>query len=329
MSETVTLESLRWHTRQQGASEPNTLERLNIEPTGAALGARITGIDLGQPLTAELADRLRLAWQEHLVLLFPEQYLDAQAFLQAASIFGEPQEGANRRYIRAAGIAQQDRFPAIMLNTNLDADGHPTRENEGLGSLEVVWHSDNSYIEEPPIGSILYALEAPSESGFTSFANQYRAYADLPERLKAAIAGRRAKHDASRNSAGILRPGLQTPKSIEDVPGPFHPLVIRNAQDGRRALYLGRRRQFPSQFIEDLPLDQSEGLLDELWAAATRHELTWTHRWKPGDVLLWDNRYTMHHRTPVDECRRRVMLRTQFQGRPLLADGIGPSKEFA
>ncbi|AHF79085.1 TauD/TfdA family taurine catabolism dioxygenase (plasmid) [Sodalis praecaptivus] len=301
-------------------AQNGTLGGLTVRPTGNALGAIVTGVDLSRPIDGAIAQALRQAWQQHLVLLFPGQSLQPGAFLRAAEIFGKPQEGANRRYIRAAGVAQDDDYPEIMLNTNLGPDGQPTRENDGLGSLEVVWHSDNSYIEQPPIGSMLYALEAPSDSGHTSFANQYLAWERLPEDLRQEINGLWAKHDASRNSAGLLRPGIALPTRPEEVPGPFHPLVIRNPENGRRALYLGRRRAFPSQFIAGLPLARSEALLDQLWAAATDASLTWTHRWTPGDVLVWDNRYCLHHRTLIDEKQRRVMWRTQFQGQPLLAD---------
>lgn len=298
----------------------NDINRLDIRPTGASLGAVVRGIDLSQPLDDAIAGALRQAWQDHLVLLFPRQALQPGEFLRAASVFGQPQEGANRRFIRSAGIEQDDEFPEIMLNTNLGPDGKPARENDGLGSLEVVWHADNSYIEQPPVGSMLYALEAPADSGHTSFSNQYLAYEGLPEALRRDIAGLWAKHDASRNSAGMLRPGLSLPTRPEEVPGPFHPLVIRHPHSGRRALYLGRRRVYPSQFIDGIPLSESEALLDKLWAAATHESLTWTHSWTPGDVLIWDNRYSMHYRTPIDETRRRVMLRTQFQGQALMAD---------
>lgn len=298
--------------------EANSLERLSIESNGSAVGAIVRGIDLAQPIEPAIAERLRQAWQEHLVLLFPEQYLAPAGFLNAANVFGTPQEGANRSYIGAAGIEQDNNYPAIMLNTNLDENGQPARENDGLGSLEVVWHSDNSYIENPPVGSMLYALEAPNDSGFTSFSNQYLAYEGLSDAVKEQIKGRWAKHDASRNSAGMLRPGIKTPETPDEVPGPFHPLVIRNPESGRDCLFLGRRRIFPSQFIEGMPIDESEALLDILWAEATREELTWTHTWSAGDVLLWDNRYVMHHRTPISETKRRIMIRTQFEGRALL-----------
>jgi taurine dioxygenase len=293
---------------------PNHPDRLKVVPLSDAIGARIEGVDLSQPVADEIKAVLRKAWQDHLVILFQGQVLTPREYRDAAAIFGTPQEGAMRRYYQEAGLPTQDEVAEVSILSNLGPEGKPVRENDGLGSLEVVWHSDNSYIEKPPAGSALYALEAPADSGRTSFANQYLAYETLPEDLKAAIAGRRAKHDASRNSAGVLRPGIRKPETPEDVPGPFHPLVVVNPETGRRALYLGRRRVWPSQFIEGIDHTESEALLDRLWAHATRAQFTWTHSWSPGDLLVWSNRYAMHHRTPIDETRRRVMLRTQFQG---------------
>ena len=199
--------------------------------------------------------------------------------------------------------------------SNLDkTTGLPVKENGDLGSLEVVWHSDNSYVEQPPAGSCLYSLEVPTRSGNTSFNNQYLAYETLPDELKQAIAGRRSKQDASRNSAGVLRPGLSAPRSPDAVPGPMHPLVRVHPDTGRKALYLGRRRVYPSQYIEGYGEAESEALLDRLWQHATRPELAWTHVWHRGDFLVWDNRCLMHYREEVDDTQRRVMFRTQFAG---------------
>ncbi len=292
----------------------NTVAALDIVPTGKAVGAEIRGVDLAQSVPAEIAAALRAAWHDRLVLLIRGQYLDAAHYLDAARIFGEPVEGGARRYIKAAGIALDDRFPELSILSNLDEDGRPVRDNGGLGSLEVVWHSDNSYVECPPAGSCLYSLEVPTHTGNTSFNNQYLAYETLPDKLKRAIAGKRTKQDASRNSAGVLRPGLKKPERPDDVPGPMHPLVRVHPDTGRKALYLGRRRVYPSQFVEGLGETESEALLDRLWAHATRPELGWTHVWQPGDFLVWDNRCAMHYREEVDDTQRRVMFRTQFAG---------------
>jgi taurine dioxygenase len=309
------LAAQRPSVQHPSGARANRLSDLDIVPTGRPCGAEVRGVDLAQPVSPDLAMALRAAWFEHLVLLFRDQYLDAGQYLAAAGIFGKPQEGGKRRYQKAAGMPLEDRFPELGILSNLDkATGQPVRDNGDLGSLEVVWHSDNSYIEAPPAGSCLYSLEVPTHSGETSFNNQYLALATLPERVKAMIAGRRSKQDASRKSAGVLRPGLKAPERPEEVPGPMHPLVRLHPDTGRPTLYLGRRRLYPSQYVEGLSSADSEALLDELWAHATQPSLAWAHVWRKGDFLVWDNRCAMHRREEVDPTQRRVMFRTQFEG---------------
>lgn len=300
----------------------NTLATLEIVPTGAAVGAEVRGIDLSLPIPDDVAAALREAWLRHLVLLFRDQEMTPHQYFDAASIFGRPQVGGARAYFEKAGSLDTMHtlpLPEITVLSNLGPDGTPVMENAGLGSMEVVWHSDNTYIDEPPAGSTLYAREIPDDgSGRTSFNNQYLAYEELPEDLARAIAGRRSKQDASRNSAGTLRPGVKKPERPEDVPGPMHPLVRVHPATGRKALYLGRRRVYPSQFVEGLPEAESEALLDRLWAHATQPKYAWTHVWRVGDMLVWDNRCAMHYREPVNSTQRRVMWRSQFQGEKVI-----------
>lgn len=296
----------------------NSIDALQIIPTGAALGAEVRGVDLSKPVPDALAQALRTAWSEHLVLLFRDQEMASDQYLRAASVFGHPQVGAARAYFNKAGkIDTLHTLPEaeITILSNLGADGAPVKENAGLGSLEVVWHSDNSYIEQPPAGSTLYAREIPDDgTGKTSFNNQYLAYEELPDALRSAIEGRSSKQDASRNSAGVLRPGVKKPEGPEDVPGPMHPLVRVHPTTTRKALYLGRRRSWPSQFIEGVSQEESEAVLDQLWAHATQDKYAWTHIWRVGDMLVWDNRSAMHYREPVNSSQRRVMWRSQFEG---------------
>ena len=300
----------------------NTLSDLEVIPSGAALGAEVRGLDFSEPMGEAVRSRIKDLWHEHLVLVIRGQNLTPEQYLATASVFGKPQVGANRSYYQKAGKA----FPhdlgiaEITVLSNLDRAGQPTRVNDGLGSLEVVWHTDNSYIDEPPAGSALYAREIPDDgSGETSFNNQYLALEELPAKLRSAIAGKRSKQDASRNSAGVLRPGVRKPEAPGEVPGPMHPLVRVHPATGRPALYLGRRRVWPSQYIEGMGDEDSEQLLDELWAHATQPHLKWTHRWAVGDFLVWDNRCAMHRREEVNPDQRRVMWRTQFQGEAIVA----------
>jgi taurine dioxygenase len=300
----------------------NSLAALKIIPTGKGVGAEVRGIDLSQPVPDDVAKALRDAWSEHLVLLFRDQEMTSDQYLQACRIFGRPQVGAARAYYEKAGKLDTMHTlptPEISILSNLDKNGNPVKENDGLGSLEVVWHSDNSYIEEPPAGSTLYAREIPNDnSGKTSFNSQYRAYDELPEDLKKAIQGKRSKQDASRNSAGVLRPGIKKPERPEDVPGPMHPLVRVHPVTGRKALYLGRRRIWPSQYIEGVSQEESEALLNKLWAHATQDKYKWTHEWRVGDMLVWDNRCAQHYREPVNSEQRRIMWRSQFQGEKVI-----------
>ena len=296
-----------------------------VVPTGAAVGAEIEGVDLAAPVPDDVKAALRRAWADHMVLLVRGQRLTDEQLLEASGIFGPPHDSAARHYHLAAGHGVDDSFmvsrhPSITIIPTLYASGKPVLDNGGLGSYEVVWHTDNSYVKVPPAGSMLYALEVPlNGGGDTSFNNQYLAYEELPEELKRAIEGSYQVHDSSRNSAGVLRPGVKLPTKPEEVEGPTHPLVRVHPVTGRRALYLGRRRVWPSNYIIGIPNADSERLLDRLWAHATQPKYAWTHQWKIGDLLLWDNRCCMHYRTEVDVAQRRLMHRTTIKGEPPIA----------
>jgi taurine dioxygenase len=168
-----------------------------------------------------------------------------------------------------------------------------------------------SYLEVPPKASLLFAIEVPATGGDTWFSNMYRAYESLPETLRQRISSLTLKHDGTYNSGGYLRQGMDAVDDPMTSAGAYHPLVAVHPETGRRVLYLGRRR---NAYVGGWPLEQSEVLLDELWSYATEKDLGYRHQWQVGDVVLWDNRCTMHRRDPFDAASRRILHRTQIKG---------------
>jgi taurine dioxygenase len=277
--------------------------QIEILPTGGALGAEMRHVDLRQ-LDDELFAQIHSAWLEHLVLLFRAQDLSDSELIEFSRRFGEldlaPIQETGRRFV--------DGLPELYIVSNVVKNGEPIGS---LGSGEAVWHTDMSYLPMPPKASALYALEVPPTGGNTEFINMYSLYDSLPADLKERIAGLRVKHDGTYNSGGYVRQGVTPSDDPRESAGTFHPLVCTHPESGRKALYLGRRR---NAYIEGLELADSDALLDELWAYTERKELSWHNVWQVGDLVFWDNRCTMHRRDPFDASFRRVMHRTQIKG---------------
>ena len=276
---------------------------ITVIPTGAALAADVTGVDLSQPMSADTTAQIRKAWNDHLVLRFRGQQLDDPSFLKFASLFGELDKAPIH-----AGKDVVNHHPEITVMSNIKVNGQSIGN---LGHYEAVWHTDMSYNDLCPMGSALYAIEVPPVGGNTGFANMYRAYDTLPAQLKREIIGKTCRHDSSRNSAGELRKGFKETADPREAPGAIHPLIRTHPETRRNALFLGRRQ---SAYITGLPLDQSEDLLNRLWAHATQPEFEWYQIWQVGDLIMWDNRAAMHRRDAFDENTRRLMHRTQIKG---------------
>jgi taurine dioxygenase len=200
-------------------------------------------------------------------------------------------------------------FPEIYIVSNIkDGAG---KAIGSLGAGEAVWHTDMSYLENPPDFSMLYALEVPPAGGDTSLCSMAAAHDSLPPALRAKVAGLSIKHDGTFNSGGFLRQGLREDNDPMTCAGQPHPVICGHPRTGRPVLYLGRRR---NAYVMGLERRESEDLLDELWQYATSAENAYTHGWRVGDLLMWDNRATMHRRDPFDGASRRLMQRTQIKG---------------
>lgn len=277
---------------------------IEIVPSGNALGAEIRGVDVASSLSNAEVEQIKAAWREHLVLVFRDQSIDDDQLIAFTRRFGELDPPGPNPY----GGPIYPEHPELNIISNIVEDGRPIGN---LGAGEAVWHADMTYLEEPPKGAVLYAVELPPAGGDTQFANMYAAYEALPENTKREIEGRKAIHDAAHNSAGMLRKGYEEVDDVRNTPGARQPLVRTDRETGRRCLFLGRR---PRSYIVGLEVDESEALLDRLWSHATQERFVTTHSWRVGDLLMWDNRAVLHRRDAFDSGARRRLHRAQLKG---------------
>src|SRR6266436_5391372 len=279
---------------------------ISIKNLDATLGAEIDGIDVSKPLPQADIDAIEAAWRERLVVVFHGQSLSDPQLIAFSRNFGELDPPGPNPY----GEPFNKAHPELNVISNVIENGKPVGN---LGDGEAVWHADMTYVDLPPKAAMLHALEVPppEAGGNTYFANMFEAYEALPAELKEAADGKIAVHDASRNSAGVLRKGYKEITDVRETEGAHHPLIRTEPTTGRKALFLGRR---PNAYVLGLEVSESEALLDALWAHATQPRFTLCHRWKVGDVLMWNNLSVLHRRDPFDPKTRRVMHRSQIKG---------------
>ena len=277
---------------------------VTIKPLTPTVGAEISGVSLAR-LDDAAFTQIERAWNQHGALLFRDQHITDDHLLEFSRRFGE----LDPPPVQEHGRQSPEGYPDIYVVSNvLDAKGAPIG---ALGAGEAVWHTDMSYLPTPPDASMLYSLEIPPNGGNTWFCGMQAAWATLPDTLKAKVRGRRIKHDGTYNSGGYLRKGVTPSDDPHKAPGAWHPAVLSHPVTGAPSLYLGRRR---NSYVEGLAPAESDALLDALWAHIEREDLRYEHIWRVGDLLLWDNRSTMHRRDPFDGEARRVMHRTQIKG---------------
>ncbi len=279
---------------------------MEVHPFGGPLGAEITGVDLASIGDDEF-ERLYRSWLEHGVLRIRDQHTLDDAGLERFSARFGPLEEIPVKLPPEVMAKLPSRY--VTAISNIEVNGRPIG---GLGNAEAAWHSDMTYVPNPPPASVLLGIEIPPEGGDTQFACQCAALEAVPAALRERIEGRRIKHDASRTSVGEVRPGFEAVEDPRETPGASHPIVLRHPETGRDALFLGRRDY---AYVEGLPLAESEALLDELWTYAALPENVWTQRWRERDVIIWDNRRVLHRRDAFDPATRRLLKRCQVLAR--------------
>lgn len=281
----------------------NDNSALEVAPFDAPLGAEIRGVDLGNVSEAD-GHRISDLLDEYLVLRLRNQQLTDPQLIRFSQMLGELDPPGPNPY----GEPFHKQHPELNIISNV-MEGDKPKGNLGYG--EAVWHADMTYIDTPPRAAVLYGLEVPEGQGDTYFANMYLAYDALSQEMKRTIDGKVAIHDASHNSAGLLRKGYEEVTDVTKTPGAHQPLVRTDPRSGRKALFLGRR---PRAYIVGMDVTESEELLDRLWDHATQPQFTWAQKWKQHDVLMWNNLAVLHRRDGFDPDVRRVMHRAQIKG---------------
>lgn len=257
--------------------------KLKITPASGSTGARIDGLDLRAPIPEDVRRRLRAALVEHVVLAFPRQNLTSDEYLAFGRSWGELMLHPLFRHV--------DGYPEII----------PVINRGKARAVAEHWHADITFVEHPPIATMLYAVEIPPVGGDTQFANQYLAYDTLSDGMKALLEGQRAIFEGSVAAAIAHQ---------DEAPQAEHPVVITHPESGRKALFVGSAtRHFVGMTVEE-----SRPLIDWLLAHATRYEFTYRHAWSKGDIVIWDNRCALHYAIHDYGDAPRVLHRLTIKG---------------
>jgi len=278
-----------------------TLSRLDVVPLSKHIGAEIRGIDLRVPLDKETMDAIHQAWLDHSVLLFRGQSFSQEDLLRVTGCFGELAPLSRPPKFFPKGYSRL--LPNIMMISNIRENG------ETIGALpdgEMNFHHDQIHSEVPHNGTLLYSLEIPSHGGDTLFAGGYAAYESLDPAIKQKLEGRRAFH---HYNYGTTTRGDS--RGVEAFSESVHPVFRTHDETGRKAIYVNR---LMTVRIEDMAQDESDALLNALFDHSEKPEFVYRHVWRVGDLIVWDNRCSMHARDDFPADQRRLMLRTTVKG---------------
>ncbi len=272
-------------------------------PLSKACGIAITGLDLSKPLPPNQQQQIRAAFRDHHVLVFPNQVLSREQQFAFIANFGEIEHHGGRK-------AGTKRYATAHVISNLDENGNPVDRSLSPVS-NYRWHTDKPYYPVPPMLTALYAVELPPRGGDTQFANTAMGYAALPEATKRHIEGLRV---VFYWGAGARKSehGARSSAELREHPPVDHPLVRTHPETGRRALYLGNH----ASHILGMSEGEGRAILDELLQHTTEPQFVYTHRWRLGDLVMWDNRCLLHRAVANYEVGRdrRVLYRSVVRG---------------
>jgi taurine dioxygenase len=278
------------------ATRVSARSRIEVRPSGAALGAEIRGVDLSKPMDDETFEAVHAAWLQNLVICFRGQTIESPDQIAYGSRFGELSR------IHTPEFAGED--PAIMYISNQQKDG---KFIHALPVGEMQFHIDQCYTERPAKATILYSMKIPSTGGDTLFSNLYRAYEQLPDEIKRKLVGKKALHVYDYDNASVTASRTLDPKA----PRYAHPVVRIHPETRRKALYVNRLMTYA---IEGMDEKESADILEACFQAIERPDNVYAHKWQLGDVLMWDNRCTAHARTDFEATEPRLMRRLTVLG---------------
>lgn len=278
-----------------------TKTRLDIVPLTKHIGAEIRGLDLRERPDEETVAAIYQAWLKHLVLVFPGQNLSQEDLLRVTTYFGETGNLDRPAKYFPAGFSKM--LPGIMLISNIRENGEP------IGALpdgEMMFHHDMIHKEVPSKATLLYSVEIPSHGGDTLFASGYAAYETLDPAVRARLEGKKALH---HYNYGSTQRGDD--RGVEAFNEFVHPVFRTHEDTGRKAVYVNRLMTVK---VIDMDEAESNQLLNAVYDHSEKPEFVYTHAWRKGDLLLWDNRCSSHARTDFPSTERRLMLRTTVKG---------------
>jgi taurine dioxygenase len=265
------------------------------------LAAEVRGVDLSAPISDACFRRILEVFQRYCVIFLRSQRLDPQLLVRFAARFGELHVHPDAGQLVAG-------MPQVRVLSSADKDGRAAKTGRG----GVYWHSDLSYLPVPAAATLLYALECPPTGMHTEFINMYSVFEALPREKRLFLEKLRAVHDHGFRYADLhpLRPPL-APEERAKLPPAEHPLVRVHPQTGRKALFVAK--DVVSEVL-GLEPKQSRKLIDELEAFATQPRFIYAHRWQPGDLVVWDNRCTLHRALPYEGRHERTLHCVHVKG---------------
>jgi taurine dioxygenase len=288
---------------------------IDVIPLSDAIGAEIRGLDLRETLDAATVSAVEQAWYDHVIILFRDQDLTYDQQKAFASQLGEiAVRGGDSATAEEKSLSEN-----VMLISNIRENGKP------IGTLpdgEMMFHSDTPYMDNPRKATLLYAIEVPSEGGDTLFSNSYKVAETLPEEVKHRLAGRKAMQ--VYDYAAQFKPKGSYDRSLH--PHCAQPIFRKHPETGRTSLYVS---ELMTDEIIGLPKDESRDLLNFLFEHQRRDEFVYAHAWRPGDLLMWDNRCSVHARSDFPSDQRRLLRRlTLYDEHPVMM-GEPPYREAA